>query len=78
VLAAALLALASGVCLFGDDCMAAHAAPDLCPGMLAVTLLAVSIAPLLARGEATGFRLVAPHLVVRCTPDPPPRPVRAL
>ena len=76
VIAAALLTLAIGFCLFDDHGTAGHVeAPDLCLGMLAVSLAVLSVAPLLAIGWAGSPPFIAAYAVARHTPDPPPRPV---
>jgi hypothetical protein len=74
-MAAALLVLGIGLCLFDGD--ADHhndpTAPDLCLGMIAVSLLAAVLAGPLASGwiwPDPGWIVssVSPHL-----PDPPPK-----
>jgi 7,8-dihydropterin-6-yl-methyl-4-(beta-D-ribofuranosyl)aminobenzene 5'-phosphate synthase len=75
-IAAALLTLATGFCLFDDHGTAGHGeGPDLCLGMLAASLAVLSLAPLLAMGWAVNPPLIAAYAVARHTPDPPPRPV---
>jgi hypothetical protein len=78
-IAVALLALATGFCLFdldGDGAGGQVAPPDLCLGMLAVSLAVVPLARLLAAGWAVNLLVAAPCPVALHIPDPPPRPAR--
>jgi hypothetical protein len=59
-IAAALLTLATGSCLFDDHGTAGHGeTPNLCLGMLAASLAVLSLAPRLAIGWAVSPPLVA-------------------
>ena len=76
VVAAVLLILATGCCVFDrdDDATAGHVAPpDLCLGMLAVSLAVMSLARLPVVGWAIGPAVAAPYVVPRHLPDPPPK-----
>ena len=75
VIAVALLTLATGFCLFDqDDHGTAGQLPDLCLGMLAVSLTVIPFARLLAVGWTVSAPAVAAYVVARHIPDPPPRP----
>lgn len=77
VIAVALLTLATGLCLFdqhdiGPD---GHVPPDLCLGMLAMSLVVMPLARLLVTGAAVIPPVDAMYAVARRIPVPPPRPV---
>jgi hypothetical protein len=76
VIAAALLTLATGFCLFDQDDhgAAGHvSAPDLCSSIAATSLVVVFLAGLLPLGWAVS-PLGIPVRVVAChVPDPPPK-----
>ena len=76
VSAVALLMLATGFCLFDQDDhgTAGQLMPDLCLGMLAVSPTAMPCARLLAVGWTLNAPAIAPYVVARAIPDPPPRP----
>jgi hypothetical protein len=76
VIAVALLTLATGLCLFDQDDHAAagQLVPDLCLGMIAVSLTSMPFARLLAAGWTLNAPAVAAYVVARHIPDPPPRP----
>ena len=79
-IAVALLALATGFCVFDqdDDGAGGHVAPpDLCLGMLAVSLAVLPLAPLLAVGWAVDHPVAVTYAVALHIPDPPPRPARS-
>jgi hypothetical protein len=76
VMATALLALATGFCLFDQDHdgAAGHMAePDLCLGMLAVSLAVMPLVRPLAVGWTVNLPVAAPHTVTLHIPDPPPK-----
>lgn len=80
-IAVALLALATGLCLFDQDEGGAggHVTPlDLCLGMLAVSLAVMPLARLLAVGWVVNLPVAAPYAVALHIPDPPPKPVSLL
>lgn len=72
----ALLTLATSFCLFDQDNhgTAGQLVPDLCLGMLAVSLTVMPFAQLLAVGWTLNSPAVAAYVVARHIPDPPPRP----
>jgi hypothetical protein len=76
VIAIVLLMLATGLCLFDQDdhATAGQLVPDLCLGMIAVSLMAIPFARLRAVGWTLTAPAVAAYVVVRHIPDPPPRP----
>ena len=76
VIAVTLLTLAAGFCLFDQDARdgAGHLVPDLCLGMLTVSLAVAPIARLLAVGWAVVPPVALAYVVARHIPDPPPRP----
>lgn len=77
VISTALLVLATGFCLFDLDHEDAdgHATqPDLCMGMLAVSLAVLLLVRPLAAGWAINPVFTAPLAVVIYIPDPPPKP----
>jgi hypothetical protein len=79
-IAVALLALATGLCLFdqeGDGAADHVTPPDLCLGMLAVSFALISLAPLLAAGWTVDHPGATPYAVALHIPDPPPRPPRS-
>jgi hypothetical protein len=76
MIAAALLTLATGFCLFDqdDDGSADHVMrPDLCLAMLAVSLAVMPLIRPLAVGWAVSPPVGTVHVVARHIPDPPPR-----
>jgi hypothetical protein len=76
VIATALLALATGFCLFDQDHdgTAGHAPlPDLCLGMLAVSLAIMPLVRPVAVGWAVNLPAVALLTVTLHIPDPPPK-----
>lgn len=75
VLAAALLVLAGGVCALHQDeyGAACHVAPDLCLGMLAVTVAAVALSGQVAVAGAATVRGLPAYAAILLVPDPPPR-----
>jgi hypothetical protein len=80
VITTALLALATGFCLFDQDHdgTAGHVTPpDLCLGMLAVLTIMPLVRPL-AVGWAVSLPVAAPHAVTLHIPDPPPKPASLL
>ncbi len=80
VIATALLALATGFCLFDQDHdgTAGHVTPpDLCLAMLAVLAIMPLVRPL-AVGWAINMPVAAPHAVTLHIPDPPPKPASLL
>ena len=77
VIAVALLALATGFCLFDqdEDGTAGHVTPpDLCLGMLAASLAIMPLVGLLAAGWAASLPFQAAYAAAICVPDPPPKP----
>jgi hypothetical protein len=81
VIATALLVLATGFCLFDEDHdgTADHVTPpDLCLGMLAVSLAIMPLVRPLAVGWAVNLVVPAPHTVTLHIPDPPPKPASLL
>lgn len=79
-IAVALLALATGLCLFDqdEDGAAGHVTPpDLCYGTLAVSLAVMPLARLLAVGWTVNLRVAAAYAVTPRVADPPPRPARS-
>ena len=81
VLATALLALATGFCLFDQDYSgtASHMTrPDLCLGALAVSLAITPLVRPLAVGWAVRLPVAAPYTVTIHIPDPPPKPASLL
>lgn len=77
VVAAALLILATGFCVFDQDDHAAagHVGPlDLCLGMLAVSLAVMPFVRLVVVGWALDPAVAAAYVVARHLPDPPPKP----
>lgn len=76
VIALTLLTLAIGFCLFDQDDHAAtgHLVPDLCLGIIAVSLMAMPFDRLVDAGWAWNAPAVAAYVVTRHMPDPPPRP----
>lgn len=77
VIAVALLTVAAGFCLFDQDDHdgADHAvAPDLCLGMLAVSLMAIPFLLYFTAGWTVTAPVVAAYIVALRIPDPPPRP----
>jgi hypothetical protein len=77
VIAVALLALATGFCLFDqhDDHNAGHAAAlDLCLSMLAVSLAAIPSVRFSITGSTVNVAVATAYIVARRIPDPPPRP----
>jgi hypothetical protein len=80
-MATALLALATGFCLFDQDHdgTTGHVTPpDLCLGMLAVSLGIMPLVLPLAVGWAVNVAAPAPHSVTLHIPDPPPKPASLL
>lgn len=82
-LVVAVLALATGFCLFDRDHDAGtsdHAAPpDLCFSMLVAAVVVLSLVGLAPTGRATDVLFTPPYAVALHIPDPPPklaRPVR--
>jgi hypothetical protein len=81
VIAAALLVLATGFCLFDQD---EHGSggrvtpPDLCLGMLALSLAVMPLVKSLAAGWAVSPRFVLARAFALHVPDPPPRPASLL
>lgn len=74
IVAAFLIILASGCCLFEDHSTTDHGVlQGLCVGMLALGLLIASVAPPSASGWALSLLVTAAYAVARHTPDPPPR-----
>lgn len=76
VIGVALLALATGFCLFDRDEAGAGGhvpLPDLCLLMLAVSLAVMPLARPLAVGWAVDLRVTASHAMTLRIPDPPPR-----
>jgi hypothetical protein len=81
VLAAALLALATGFCLFDQDHDGAPGhmtVPDLCLGMLAASLAVMPLVRLSVVGWAASLLVVVPRTVALHLPDPPPKPASLL
>lgn len=81
VIAAALLALATGFCLFDqdEDGAAGHVGPpDLCLGMLVAALAIMPLIGLLATGWAVSLPIPAAYGVAIHVPDPPPKPASRL
>jgi hypothetical protein len=77
VIAAVLLTLGTGFCLFDahDDGGDGHVVPpDLCLGMLAVSLVVMPLARLFATGSVVIPFPSEAHSVARQIPVPPPRP----
>jgi hypothetical protein len=77
VLAATLLILGAGFCLFdgGDNSDLGHAdALDLCLGMLAVPAMVLPSVDRLIAGGAVILSAIAVYAAARRLPDPPPRP----
>jgi hypothetical protein len=77
VLAATLLILGAGLCLFdgGDSSDPGHAdALDLCLGMLAVPAMVFPSVDRLIAGGAVILSAIAVYAAARRLPDPPPRP----
>jgi hypothetical protein len=75
-LALAVLALATGFCLFDQDdhAVAGHVTPpDLCLGMLVASSAVLPLAGLAPIGRASGMLFTPPYAVVLHTPDPPPK-----
>jgi hypothetical protein len=68
-IAVAVLALATGLCLFDQD----EEELDLCLGMLAVSLAVMPFTGLLPVGWAVGLSVATPGAVAVRVPDPPPR-----
>lgn len=80
-IAVAMLALATGLCLFDqdEDGATGHVtSPDLCLGMFAVSFAVMPLARLLAVGWTVNLRAATPYAVALRIPDPPPRPARFL
>jgi hypothetical protein len=80
VIATALLALATGFCLFDQDHdgTAGHVTrPDLCLAMLAALVIMLLVRPL-GVGWAVSLPIAAPHTVTLHIPDPPPKPASLL
>lgn len=79
-LVVAVLALATGFCLFDRDHDAGtsdHAAPpDLCFSMLVAAFVVLSLAGLAPTGRAVDMLFTAPYAVTLHIPDPPPKLVR--
>jgi hypothetical protein len=76
VIAVALLALATGLCLFDQDEVRASGRvtpPDLCLGMLAVSFAIMPLVGLLAAGWVVVLPFPAAYAVAVHVPDPPPR-----
>lgn len=79
-LVVALLALATGFCLFDRHADTdGHVAPlDLCLGMVTVSLSIMPLAGLLAVGWAVSLPVGATYVATRSVPDPPPKPASLL
>jgi len=77
VMAVVLLTVATGFCLFDQDDhgTAGHLVPDLCLGMLAVSVAVMPLARVFAVGWSVNSPAVAAYVVARHIPDPPPRPL---
>ena len=76
-MATALLALATGFCLFDQDHdgTTGHVTPpDLCLGMLAVSLGIMPLVRPLAAGWSVNEPVATPPTVTLLIPDPPPKP----
>ena len=81
VIAAALLVLATGFCLFDQDEDGSGGGvtpPDLCLGMLALSLAVTALVGLLAAGWVVSPRFVVARAFALHVPDPPPRPASLL
>jgi hypothetical protein len=81
VITAALLVLATGLCLFDQDEDRSGGRvppPDLCLGMLALSLAVMPLAGLLAAGWTVSPPFATAHAVALHVPDPPPRPAPLL